>query len=193
MNEKWDLRFLDLARHVSSWSKDPSTKVGAVIVRWDRTIASVGYNGFPRHIDDTPERLNDRETKYRLMVHAEINAIHNARERLMGYTLYTWPFFTCERCAVQVIQAGIHRIVAPYTDNERWRQSIDNAIALYREAGLGTGEYRLGDVAELVDAGDLKPPSCGCEGSSPSVPTKIGEQDGNLFNHCHSGVRTTYD
>ena len=56
IDEKWDRRFLALAEHVADWSKDPSTKTGAVIVRPDRTIASMGYNGFPRGMADTDDR-----------------------------------------------------------------------------------------------------------------------------------------
>ena len=61
MSEKWDLRFIELAKHISLWSKDPSTKVGCVVVGEDREIRSTGFNGFPRGIDDDEERLNDRE------------------------------------------------------------------------------------------------------------------------------------
>ena len=108
MNKKWDLRFLDLAQHIAQWSKDPSTKVGAVIVRPDKTICSVGYNGFPRGIEDTEERLNNRDLKYPCMVHAEMNAILNSKESLDGYILYisspTYFAPTCDRCAVHIIQ-----------------------------------------------------------------------------------------
>ncbi|WLB77042.1 deoxycytidylate deaminase [Bradyrhizobium elkanii] len=83
--ERWDRYFLKVAQAVSTASKDPSTKVGAVIVRPDRTMASFGYNGFPRGIADTDERLNNREVKYDLVVHGEINAILTAREPLHGY------------------------------------------------------------------------------------------------------------
>ena len=75
MSSKWDVRFLELADHISSWSKDPSTKVGCIIVGADREIRSTGFNGFPRGIDDSEERLTDREEKYPLICHAEENAI----------------------------------------------------------------------------------------------------------------------
>ncbi|GAB9153404.1 deoxycytidylate deaminase [Bradyrhizobium diazoefficiens] len=135
----WDLYHLRVAREIAAGSKDPSTKVGAVIVRPDRTVAATGYNGFPRGIADTAERLNDRDVKYGLVVHGEINAILTAREPLHGYTLYTWPFLTCERCALHVIQAGIKRVVAPTLDEERrvrWKASLDAAQAFYAEAGV---------------------------------------------------------
>src|SRR4051812_43949974 len=102
MNEKWDRRFLQMARLVASWSKDPSTKCGAVIVRPDKTVASVGFNGFPKGTNDDDELYADRETKYSRVVHAEQNALIFAREPLDGYTMYTWPQGfgpTCDRCA----------------------------------------------------------------------------------------------
>lgn len=135
---KWDHRFLKLAEHTAQWSKDPSTKVGAVIVRPDRTIVAVGYNGFPRGVQDTPELLLNREEKYKRVVHAEINAILSAREPLHGCTLYTWPFMTCERCAVQVIQTGIKRVVAPFAENPRWDFSLPRS--LYAETHITCDE-----------------------------------------------------
>jgi dCMP deaminase len=100
----WHDRFFDLADLVASWSKDPSTKVGAVIIRPDRTIASVGYNGFPRGVDDT---YTTREDKLLRTVHAEANAILTAREPLHGYTLYVTPLHPCANCAGLIIQSGI--------------------------------------------------------------------------------------
>ena len=74
----WHQRYIDLAKTTASWSKDPSRKIGAVIIGENNQIVSLGYNGFPRGIEDTEERLNDRETKYKYIVHAEMNAIYNA-------------------------------------------------------------------------------------------------------------------
>jgi dCMP deaminase len=137
--QSWDEWFLGLAEYVSKRSKDPSTQCGAVIARPDNTIASLGYNGFPRSIDDAQHLLRDRDEKYKRVIHAEMNAILNAREPLSGCTLYTWPFLTCERCAVHVLQAGIVRVVArpPSMDAlERWHHSFKLARDLYREAGI---------------------------------------------------------
>lgn len=137
--DKWDSRFLDLARHVSTWSRDPSTKVGAVIVRPDRTVASLGFNGFPRGVDDAPERYADRETKLRFVCHAEPNAILTAHERLHGCSIYTVPFPPCCECAKLIVQAGIKRVVAPSTPPEiraRWADSLDAADVMFREAGV---------------------------------------------------------
>lgn len=136
MITKWDICGIQMARLAASWSKDPSTKVGAAIFRPDLTVASIGFNGFPRGIADD-HRLDDRETKYELIIHAEMNAILSAREPLKGYTLYC-SLFTCARCAVHVIQAGISRVVAPELNNERWKNSIDHAASLYAEADVET-------------------------------------------------------
>jgi dCMP deaminase len=128
-----------MAKLIADWSKDPSTKCGAIIVRPDRTIASVGYNGFPRGCDDDPALYDDRETKYSRIVHCEMNAILSAREPLKGYTLYTVPFISCDRCASHVVQAGIARCVAPAPSDDtlsRWTLSIERSIAMFDECGV---------------------------------------------------------
>lgn len=140
---RWDRRFLELAELVAGWSKDPSTRCGAVVVRPDNTVCSVGYNGFPRGTSDAPALYEDREAKYSRVVHAEVNAVLHARERLDGYSLYTWPPSfspTCDRCATCVIQSGVSR-VACWRDetsgfSERWRGMFESALALYAEAGV---------------------------------------------------------
>lgn len=139
MSDKWDIWFLNLAKYISTASKDPSTKTGAVIVRPDRTIASVGFNGFPRKIADLPELLNNREEKYKRVIHCELNAILSSRERLDGYTLYNYPGQSCSRCAVHVIQSGIIRVVAPSNDSDfarRWADEKRLAEELFKEAGI---------------------------------------------------------
>ena len=133
MND-WHHRFLDLARHIATWSKDPSTHVGAVIVRPDRTIASVGFNGFPRGVDDVPARYANRPTKYAFVVHAEANAILNAHGPVAGCTLYS-TLMTCNECAKLIIQSGITEVVAPKPE------SLDVygfriAMTMYGEAGV---------------------------------------------------------
>ena len=125
-----------MAKAASEASKDPSTKVGAIIVCPDRSEVSFGYNGFPKGIADTPERLNDRPVKYQLVVHAEQNAIYKAREDISGCTIYVWPLFSCAECAKAIIQKGIARVVSPPPDLERWQSSYDLAQDLYSEAGV---------------------------------------------------------
>lgn len=113
MMDKWDERFVTLTKLVSLWSKDPSTKVGAAIVRPDKTVCSVGFNGFPRGVPDHPEWYEDRDIKYKIIQHAETNAIHFAADqRLDGYTLYVYPLCPCASCAGAIIQSGIKRVVS---------------------------------------------------------------------------------
>jgi dCMP deaminase len=133
---KWDARYIELARHVAQWSKDPSTKAGAVIIAPNGSVVSVGYNGFAKGVQDTDERLNDRETKYKMVVHCERNAIIFAQRDLTGCTLYTWPFMSCGPCAGMVIQAGIKRCVAPRNDNPRWQEDFRLAQQQFTEAGV---------------------------------------------------------
>ena len=136
---KWDTRFLALAEHIAQWSKDPSSKVGAVIVDPNRRIISTGYNGFPQGVSDNPHRYDNRDLKYRLIVHSEPNAILQAKCDLTGCTIYAWPFPTCERCAGLIIQAGIVRVVSPSCPDdkaERWSHSLITANGMYQEAGV---------------------------------------------------------
>ena len=136
----WRKRYLDLAEHISSWSKDPSRKIGAVAVGADGQILSVGYNGFPRGITDD-ERLNTRETKYALVVHAEMNAIYNATltgTSLRNSTLYVYGLPVCSDCARGVIQVGIKKVVMNYDPNvpEVWQKHWDKTQAMFDEAGI---------------------------------------------------------
>lgn len=131
----WDKRFLELAQHVAGWSKDPSTQVGAVIVDVKRRVLAVGYNGFPRGVEDDPRTLADRDQKYSLTVHAEMNAILNsgAFSRLEGSTLYS-TLFPCNECAKAIVQAGVYRVVTHRPDNKRWKESHQVASDIFSQA-----------------------------------------------------------
>ena len=136
---KWDKRFLKLAKEVSTWSKDPSTQVGCVVVDEDRRIVSLGYNGFPKGVEDSDERLNNRELKYKIVLHSEDNAIITAeRERLVGSTFYTYPFEPCSNCGSKIIQVKAKRVVTPKTKDVRLKQSWSNELTreLFAEAGV---------------------------------------------------------
>ena len=150
----WDKRFINLASYIALWSKDPGTKCGAVIVRPDRTIASMGFNGFPQRVADV--KLDDRGYKLERVIHAEMNAVLFLRERPSGgYTLYTWPMLPCNRCAVHVIQAGIARVVAPLYKGERWAPAIKITKELLNEAQLQILEIGTDGVvdAPLINNG----------------------------------------
>jgi dCMP deaminase len=141
--QKWDKRFIELARFISTWSKDPSTQTGAVITDPSRRVISVGYNGLAQGVEDTPERLNNRDIKYKIIVHCERNALLFAGRSVENCTLYTWPFMSCATCAAMVIQAGIKRCVAPFSDNPRWKDEFELSQQIFREAGV---------AVELLDA-----------------------------------------
>ena len=136
----WDIRFMRMAHEVASWSKDPSTKVGCVLVK-DRKIISMGYNGFPRLIEDDLNRLIDREVKYEMTVHAEQNAVITAALHgisTAGATAYV-TFHPCSRCAAVLINAGINTVVISAHDiaPDRWLDNFRLAAQLLNEAGIG--------------------------------------------------------
>ena len=146
--DKWDHRFIRIAFEVASWSKDPGTKVGAVLVS-DRRIVATGYNGFPTQISDSLERYNDREVKLSLTVHAEVNAILNAAKNgatTDSSTLYV-TFPPCVSCATAVIQAGITRVICPDLSSapQRWIDSFTKGQDLLKEAGLLVTTYMPSD------------------------------------------------
>jgi dCMP deaminase len=139
----WDNYFLGLAEQISKMSRDPSTQVGAIIIDENRRIISTGYNGFPRGIKDD-DRLNNRELKYKIVIHAEVNAILFANRDLHNCVLYTYPFMPCSsvgnNCASVVIQSGIKRVVTPFSDNPRWNEGFKMTRELFKEAGVELNE-----------------------------------------------------
>jgi dCMP deaminase len=140
---KWDDRFMTMAKLISSWSKDPSSQIGAVAVNDERRILATGYNGFPKGITDTEERLNNREKKYPLIVHAETNALMNALYSgvsLKGATLYVHGLPICPDCTKLIIQAGITRVVigkatsdTPVTWIDLWNEQ---SWPMFKESGV---------------------------------------------------------
>ena len=142
--DKWDNRFLVMAQLVSTWSKDPSTKCGAVIVRPDKSVCSVGFNGFPQQMSDDDSLYLDRYEKYSRVIHSEMNAIQFAQDSsLRGYTTYCYPFLPCDRCCVHLMQKGIVRIVAPTATPDlvsRWKDSIE------RVRSYNSSSFRVEEV-----------------------------------------------
>ena len=132
---KWHYRFLNLAKYISEWSQDPSTKVGAVIVDNKKRIVSIGYNGFPVGIQDDA-RLNIRDIKLQLIVHAERNALLFANKPLDDCILYTYPFMPCSVCAGMIIQSGIKHVISYINNNERWVENFKISEQMFEEAGL---------------------------------------------------------
>ena len=137
---KWDQRYLALAKEVSTWSKDPSTQVGAVTVGSKKEVLSQGFNGFPRGINDSDERYNNRDIKYKLVVHAEMNAIYNATysgTSLDGATLYVYGLPICSECAKGIIQVGIKKVVVEKSKElDNWNESVQLSQKMFDEAGV---------------------------------------------------------
>jgi len=143
LSNKWDKRYMELAKVVASWSKDPSKKIGAVAIGSKGQVLAQGFNGFPRGIDDNDERLNDRETKYKYVVHAEMNLIYNATFNgisLDGSTVYVYGLPICSECAKGLIQVGVKQVVMcenSYQDaDEKWMKSLELSVALLNESGI---------------------------------------------------------
>lgn len=136
----WVKKYIELAKHIAQWSKDPSTQVGAVAVGNRGQILSQGFNGFPRGIADD-ERLQDRPTKYKYIVHAEMNCIYNATLNgvgLDGSDLFVYGLPVCSDCAKGVIQVGVKRVFMCYPEDmdDRWKKSTDQSIDMFNEAGV---------------------------------------------------------
>lgn len=138
---KWDERYIDIAKRIANWSKDPSRKIGAVAVGSKGQILSQGYNGFPRGILDTKERYENRERKYQLVVHAEMNVIFNATFNgvsLDGASLFVYGLPVCSECAKGIIQVGVRRVVI-LTDDlipDIWTNSFKITSEMLQEAGV---------------------------------------------------------
>ena len=139
---KWDKRYLALAEHISTWSKDPSRKIGAVAVGEKGQVLAQGYNGFPRGIDDQESMYENKVVKYQHVVHAEMNCIYNATYNgtsLDGATLYIHGLPVCSECAKGIIQVGIKRVVTKEIDDsmpERWVESTQLTKQMFEESGV---------------------------------------------------------
>jgi len=137
--DKWDKRFTDLAIHVSGWSKDRSTKVGCVIVGPHHEVRSLGYNGFPRGVDDDSDERHERPAKYLWTEHAERNAIYNAARcgiALEGCVLYV-PWHPCTGCARAIVQSGITEVVVGlHTTPANWIEECKVAAIILTEGGV---------------------------------------------------------
>ena len=134
---------MKLAEEVSTWSKDPSSKIGAIAIGNKGQVLAQGYNGFPRGIGDDGDRLEDRDKKYSFMVHAEMNCIYNATYNgigLDGATMYIWGLPLCNECAKGIIQVGIARVVSPKNGGielpDKWKVSCFNTLEMLKEVEI---------------------------------------------------------
>ena len=132
---KWSERFMALAEHVATWSKDPSTQVGCVIVDKQNRVVSLGFNGFPRGVKDDALRYATRETKLLFVAHAERNALDNAPLSVEGCTLYS-PLLPCNECAKSIIQKGIKKVISYEPPEEREHFHWDITRKMFQEAGV---------------------------------------------------------
>lgn len=139
---KWNLRFIKLAEHVSNWSKDESTHVGAIIVNpEDNNPISVGFNGFPTKINEDILERKQRPEKYLWTIHGELNAIINAAkngQKTKGCDIYV-NYFPCSNCAGAIVNAGIKRVYCiekPDFNNVRWGNSWKIANTIFSEANI---------------------------------------------------------
>ena len=153
MNNKWDERYIRLARDIAQWSKDPSTKVGCIAVGEQGQVLAQGYNGFPRGIPDAGSDYLNRERKYSWIVHAELNVVYNASLTgvcLRGSTLYIWGLPPCNECTKGIIQCGIERVVYSHDSdeekqNEKWRDSWRISQELFYRAEIPVEQLQLGE------------------------------------------------
>jgi dCMP deaminase len=147
MNNKWDERFMQVARLIATWSKDPSTRCGCVIVDKHKNILATGFNGFARFTDDSPARYADRDSKLESVLHAEENAIINASTSLHGAKLYSTAM-PCAGCVARIIQAGISSVIIPwreedpfyyYRDRDWYMAQVDHGEEQFKQAGIYLG------------------------------------------------------
>ena len=153
LSNKWDIRYMELARQISTWSKDPSKKIGAVVIGETGQVLAQGYNGFPRGVKDTEERYNHRETKYNYIVHAEMNAIFNASWNgvsLKGSTIYIYGLPCCHECAKGIIQTGITRVIMCYPEMvPHWENSTSISSFMFDEANVSYSDLPVKSLTQI--------------------------------------------
>ena len=143
---KWQNRHLLDAKKEASQSKDPSTRVGSVVVRPDNTVAGKGYNGLAHGVND--EHMQDREFKYGAVIHAESNSMDSVRDpTLTDYTLFVWGLCSCGPCTARAINRGIRHIVC-VQEKERpdWEASFNNARIQAIESGITLEVFKLDEI-----------------------------------------------
>ena len=149
--ELWDYRFIRLAEEISTWSKDPSKQIGCIAVK-DRRVIATGYNGFPMGIEDVG--LDDRDNKYKKMVHAEQNMIYNACRHgvsLIGATVYVTGLPVCGECCKGLVQTGIKEVFMPCIEiqPDRWIDSCTLGENGLTEAGVSVKMYNPNHLWKL--------------------------------------------
>lgn len=152
MELKWVKRFFNLTKEISTWSKDPSTQVGATIVDDNCRIVSQGYNGFPRGVFDDENRYNNRELKYKLVVHAELNAILNALYNgasVRNCSIFIHNLPVCNECAKAIIQSGIKNVYIDTEISERWSDSWKLSVMMFNESNVNVYLFKNDEIIKL--------------------------------------------
>jgi dCMP deaminase len=147
------LKFVPSAKAAEGMSKDPSTKVGAILIDDDFNIRATGYNGFPRGVVDDPKRYADRANKLLMIVHAEVNAITQAARTgvsVNSCTLIVTALYPCSTCTGAVIQAGIKTVLAPDVNMPaRWASNWVLAKQMFKESGVKVFAYDPADTTKI--------------------------------------------
>lgn len=135
----WENRWMDLAKLVATWSKDRSRQVGCVIVDDRQAVVALGWNGFPRGVDDLVDMRHVRPAKYMWTEHAERNAVYNAAaqgQQVRGCVMHV-TLFPCADCARAAVQAGIKKIICPKPqDDSKWSEHFKVAEEMLHEAQI---------------------------------------------------------
>lgn len=151
LTDKWMKRYLKLCYEVCSWSKDQSTKTGAIIVTSDGDPVSWAFNGMPPNIDDSIEERHERPLKYKYFEHAERNAIYGATKADLQDCIMFCTHYPCSDCARGIIRKKIKTVVVDAKHgkggvtgfNERWNDSFSESETMFREAGVNVIEVNL--------------------------------------------------
>lgn len=141
LSDKWARKMLAMARNVASWSKDESTKVGAVITTYAGKPISWGFNGLPMGVDDTVPERHIRPLKYKWYCHAERNAMDLASSADLSDCVMFVTFAPCTNCSQSIIQKGIKTVVVDSEFShdkvpERWVEDATVALEMLTEAGV---------------------------------------------------------
>ena len=135
----WDDYFMSVALLSGKRSKDPSTQVGACIVNRNNVIESIGYNGLPKGCSDDEFPWNKEgevlNTKYLFVVHAELNAILNAKGKDLSNCKIYVALFPCNECAKAIIQSGINEVIY-LSDKYANTDSVKASKLMFKSAGV---------------------------------------------------------
>lgn len=149
--DKWDKRGLLQAKFAASFSKDPSTQVGAALRRkGSKKFASIGYNGFAPGVDDS--MMIQKPFKYNAVLHAEVNALDNCKDPdCDGYTMYVWGLACCGPCMAKCISNGITKVVAlQEVYRADWAENLEAAVIQAKQVGLDYQVYEPNQIDSLI-------------------------------------------